>query len=142
MFQGSPHILLDEKGRMSVPTRFRAALLEQCGGRLTFTRHPDGCALLYPRELWTKKRSELMALPYAARGFQRIVMGSAIDVEMDGNGRILVPSEIREACGLSKEIVLVGLGSHFELWDAKRLAESEKAAQKENLSEIAASFNF
>lgn len=142
MFQGSPHILLDEKGRMSVPTRFKAVLLEQFNGQMTFTRHPDGCALLYPRALWEKKRAELMELPYAARVFQRIVMGSAIDVDMASNGRLLVPSEIREACGLSKEIVLVGLGSHFELWDAKQLAESEKAAKEENLSEIAASFNF
>lgn len=117
-------------------------LAEQCSGLLTFTRHPDGCALLYPRPLWEEKRTELMALPYAARAFQRIVMGSAIDVEMDSSGRILVPSEIRNSCGLSRDIVLVGLGSHFELWSAENLEKAEKQAKKENLSEIAASFNF
>ena len=81
-----------------------------------------------------------MALPYSARVFQRIVMGSAVDV--DASGRLLVPAELRKACGLSKEIVLVGLGSHFELWDAEKLAESEAKAMTENLSDIAAQFNF
>ena len=79
-----------------------------------------------------------MALPYSARVFQRIVMGS----DMDASGRLLVPAELRKACGLSKEIVLVGLGSHFELWDAEKLAESEAKAMTENLSDIAAQFNF
>lgn len=83
-----------------------------------------------------------MALPYSARVFQRIVMGSAVDVDMDASGRLLVPAELRKACGLSKEIVLVGLGSHFELWDAEKLEESEAKAMKENLSDIAAQFNF
>ena len=73
-----------------------------------------------------------MALPYSARVFQRIVMGSAVDVDMDASGRLLVPAELRKACGLSKEIVLVGLGSHFELWDAEKLAESEAKAMTEN----------
>ena len=61
---------------------------------------------------------------------------------MDASGRLLVPAELRKACGLSKEIVLVGLGSHFELWDAEKLAESEAKAMTENLSDIAAQFNF
>ncbi len=142
MFQGSPHISLDEKGRFSVPSRFRELLKETCSGHVTFTRHPDGCALLYPRNVWETKRQELMALPYAARAFQRLVMGSATDVEMDASGRLLIPLEIRQACGLNKDVVLVGLGSHFELWDAAMLAESEEKAKAQNLSEIASNFNF
>lgn len=143
MFQGSPHILLDSKGRLSIPTRFRQMLFEQCAGQLTFTRHPDGCALLYPRPLWEEKRLELLKLPYAARVFQRIVLGSAIDIEMDEAGRILVPLEIRQSCNLSKQLVLVGMGRHFELWDEKKLNEVEKQAMSESqLSEIASSFNF
>ena len=142
MFQGSPHINLDAKGRLSVPSRYREALAQLCSGQMTFTRHPDGCALLYPRSVWETKRTELMALPYSARVFQRIVMGSAVDVDMDASGRLLVPAELRKACGLSKEIVLVGLGSHFELWDAEKLAESEAKAMTENLSDIAAQYNF
>ena len=107
MFQGSPHINLDAKGRLSVPSRYREALAQLCSGQMTFTRHPDGCALLYPRNVWETKRTELMALPYSARVFQRIVMGSAVDVDMDASGRLLVPAELRKACGLSKELSLI-----------------------------------
>lgn len=69
--------------------------------------------------------------------------GFAIDVEKDANGRLLIPQEIRSSCSLNrKEVVLVGLGQHFELWDAQKLEESEEQAKSENLSEIAAAFNF
>lgn len=142
MFQGSPQLSLDVKGRLSIPSRFREELAELCAGKMTFTRHPDGCALLYPRTVWKEKREELMRLPYSARFFQRIVMGSAVDVDADGSWRLLIPSEIRSACGFEKEIVLVGLGSHFELWDAEKLAKCESEAIKGDLSEITASFNF
>ncbi len=98
MFQGSPHLSLDAKGRLSVPSRFRKTLAELCAGQMTFTRHPDGCVLLYPRPIWEKKKQELLALPYGARFFQRIVMGSAVDVDMDASGRLLVPSELRSVC--------------------------------------------
>lgn len=142
MFQGSPHLSLDAKGRLSVPSRFRKTLAELCAGQMTFTRHPDGCVLLYPRPIWEKKKQELLALPYGARFFQRIVMGSAVDVDMDASGRLLVPSELRSVCGLSKEIVLVGLGSHFELWDAEKLEQCEKQALNEDMSAITVAFNF
>ena len=79
------------------------------------------------------------------------LLGQSLSKNRDGlccgrgygaSGRLLVPAELRKACGLSKEIVLVGLGSHFELWDAEKLAESEAKAMTENLSDIAAQFNF
>ena len=75
------------------------------------------------------------------------LFGQSLSKNRDGFGRgcghgLLVPAELRKACGLSKEIVLVGLGSHFELWDAEKLAESEAKAMTENLSDIAAQFNF
>lgn len=142
MFQGSPHINLDAKGRLAVPTRYRAALAELCAGQMTVTRHPDGCALLYPRPLWLKKREELMALPYAARAFQRLVMGAAEDVEMEVSGRILIPADLRKVCTLTKEVVLVGLGDHFELWNADLLAENEAEVANGNLAEIVSAFNF
>lgn len=125
-----------------MPTRYRAALAELCAGQMTVTRHPDGCALLYPRPLWLKKREELMALPYAARAFQRLVMGAAEDVEMDVSGRILIPADLRKVCTLTKEVVLVGLGDHFELWNADLLAENEAEVANGNLAEIVSAFNF
>ena len=119
---------LDAKGRMSVPTRHREALVLQCEGRLTLTRHPDGCLLLYPRSVWESVRERIAALPISASGWKRFFLGNATDVELDGTGRLLIAPELRSAVGLEKEVVLLGMGAHFELWDAHRLAAKEDEA--------------
>lgn len=124
-----------------MPTRFREVLLQVCAGKMTVTRHPDGCALIYPQGEWIKKKAQLLALPYSFRAFQRMVMGAASDVEIDSGGRVLIPAEIRQECGLGKEVVLIGLGNHFELWDEARLKEKEKELEAD-LSVMAESFNF
>ncbi|MGB6242908.1 MAG: division/cell wall cluster transcriptional repressor MraZ [Castellaniella sp.] len=117
MFQGSSALTLDAKGRMSIPARYRDVLLSDEQGHLTLTRHPDGCLMLYPRATWDVKRAQIAALPAVARPLQRLLLGSAQDVDMDSAGRILVAPELRDAAGLSREVMLLGLGSHFELWD-------------------------
>ena len=117
MFQGSSALTLDAKGRMSIPARYRDALLAEEQGCLTLTRHPDGCLMLYPRTTWVAKRAQIAALPASARPLQRLLLGNAQDVEMDGAGRILVAPELRMAAGLSRDVMLLGLGSNFELWD-------------------------
>ena len=128
MFQGSSALALDAKGRMSVPSRHRDALLLQCEGRLTLTRHPDGCLLLYPRPVWESVRERIAALPIGASGWKRFVLGNATDVEMDGSGRVLVSPELRRAAGLDKDVMLLGMGAHFEVWDAASLAAKESEA--------------
>jgi MraZ protein len=128
MFQGRSALSLDAKGRMSVPTRHREALVLQCEGRLTLTRHPDGCLLLYPRSVWESVRERIAALPISASGWKRFFLGNATDVELDGTGRLLIAPELRSAVGLEKEVVLLGMGAHFELWDAARLAAKEDEA--------------
>ncbi|WP_322999706.1 division/cell wall cluster transcriptional repressor MraZ [Castellaniella sp.] len=120
MFQGSSALTLDAKGRMSIPARHRDVLLAEEQGRLTLTRHPDGCLMLYPRAVWEIKRAQIAALPAMARPLQRLLLGSAQDVDMDGAGRILVAPELRDAAGLAREVMLLGLGSHFELWDREQ----------------------
>lgn len=142
MFQGASQLTLDAKGRMSMPTRHRDALMASCEGRVTLTRHPDGCVLVYPRPVWELRREELAALPYAARGLQRIVLGNALDLDLDSAGRILVPGELRLPCGLERDVMLMGMGAHFELWDAQRLAEEESKALAGGLPEAAANFKF
>jgi MraZ protein len=102
---------------MSIPARYRDALLTEEQGRLTLTRHPDGCLMLYPRSTWASKRQQIAALPASARPLQRLLLGNAQDVDMDGAGRILVAPELRTAAGLSRDVMLLGLGSNFELWD-------------------------
>lgn len=117
VFQGSSALTLDAKGRMSIPAKHRDALIKDESGSLTLTRHPDGCLLLYPRSVWEQKRTQIAALPAAARPLQRLLLGSANDVELDSAGRILVSPELRTAADLNREVMLLGLGAHFELWD-------------------------
>lgn len=102
---------------MSIPARYRDVLLADEHGRLTLTRHPDGCLLLYPRSAWEAKREQIAALPARGRALQRLLLGSAQDVDMDSAGRILVAPELRIAAALEREVMLLGLGSNFELWD-------------------------
>jgi MraZ protein len=142
VFQGASQLTLDGKGRVSMPARHRDALAANCDGRLTLTRHPDGCLLVYPRPTWEVRRQQIAELPYAARALQRLLLGSAIDVELDSAGRILVSGELRDAAGLGRDVMLLGMGAHFELWDAERLGEHERTALANGLPEAAADFTF
>ena len=76
MFQGGANLNLDAKGRMTVPSRHRDALQVQCEGRLTLTKHPDGCLLMFPRPVWEAHREKITAWPMQARAWQRIFLGS------------------------------------------------------------------
>jgi MraZ protein len=125
MFQGRSALSMDAKGRMTVPARHRDALVLQCEGRLTLTRHPDGCLLVYPRPVWEGVRERIAALPIAASNWKRFFLGNATDVEMDGAGRVLIAPELRQGAELGKDVALVGMGTHFEVWDAARLAAKD-----------------
>ena len=142
MFQGASQLTLDGKGRVSVPSRHRDVLTAQCEGRLTLTRHPDGCLLVYPRPVWEARREAIAALPYSARALQRLLLGSAADTEIDSAGRVLVPSELRVAAALERDVMLLGMATHFELWDIARLAQQEERQLAQALPESAASFSF
>lgn len=142
MFQGSSALTLDAKGRVSIPTRHRDALVSDADGQLTLTRHPDGCLLLYPRPVWEEKRKQVAALPMAARPFQRLLLGNAQDVQMDGSGRILVAPELRRAAALTREVMMLGMGSHFELWDAQQWEEREAEDLEKILPEVLDNFSF
>ena len=87
MFQGASALTLDAKGRMSVPSRYRDALQGQAEGRVTITKHPDGCLLLFPRPEWEVFRTKIAALPMDAHWWRRIFLGNASDVDLDGAGR-------------------------------------------------------
>lgn len=125
-----------------MPARHRDQLLASCEGRLTVTRHPDGCLLVYPRPRWEIKREELAAMPYSARALQRLLLGSAIDVELDTAGRLLVPNGLREDARLGREASLIGMGGHFELWEPQMLREREERDLAEGLPAAAADFAF
>ena len=142
MFQGSSALTLDAKGRISIPTRYRDALAEQAGGSLTLTRHPDGCLLVYPRPEWEKKREQIAAFPMTARALQRLLLGNAQDVEIDGSGRALIAPELRAAANMTRDVMLLGMGAHFELWDAAALARREAQDLAQGMPDVLNQFSF
>lgn len=142
MFQGASSLSLDAKGRLSVPTRHRDVLAATAGGQLTITKHPHGCLMVFPRPEWEKFRERIAQLPMSAQGWKRIFMGNALDVELDGTGRVLVSPELRQAAGLTREVMLLGMGHHFELWDKARYEAHEAEVMQAGMPEVFADFAF
>jgi len=140
MFRGANKVTLDAKGRMVMPTRYRERLLERCQGRIVITVDRDQCLLLYPLPDWEEIERKLMRLPTLneqARRLQRLMVGYASDVELDGHGRVLLPPKLREFAHLDRNAVLIGQGSRFELWDEKRWDESrDEWLQAEETAEL------
>ena len=105
---------------MAIPTRIRETLAESCGSRLVVTAHTqDRCLLVYPEPEWLEllpKIEGLSSFNKAAQRVKRIMIGYASTLEIDANGRILVPPALREYAHLDKKIMLVGQGKKLELW--------------------------
>ena len=142
MFQGASALTLDAKGRMSVPARYRDALQGQAEGRVTVTKHPDGCLLLFPRPEWEVFRAKIAALPMEAKWYQRIFLGSAADVELDTAGRVLIAPELRQAAALEKNVMLLGMGNRFELWDEQTYIAKEQEAMAQGMPDALKNFTF
>ena len=142
MFQGASSLSLDAKGRLSVPTRHRDVLAALAEGQLTITKHPHGCLMVFPRPEWEKFRERIAALPMSAQWWKRIFLGNAQDVEMDGTGRVLVAPELRQAAGMTREVMLLGMGQHFELWDKATYEAKEAEAMQAGMPEAFEDFAF
>lgn len=125
-----------------MPTRYRDVLMATAAGQLTITRHPDGCLLLFARPEWERFSQRIAALPMNAQWWKRIFLGSAMEVEMDGTGRVLVSPELRQAGGLSKDVMLMGMGTHFELWDKAAYDAKEAAALQQEMPDVFKDFSF
>lgn len=132
MFRGASKVALDSKGRMAIPTRYRDAVVARSEGRFVATLDRDPCLLIYPLPDWEDVERRLMRLPGnkpAVRAFQRRMVGHAFEMDMDSNGRVLIPRELRDIAGLERQVMLIGQGNKFELWDEGRwndwLARSE-----------------
>ena len=127
MLRGATKVTLDAKGRLAIPTRYRERLAQRCDGQLVATVDKDYCLLLYPFPDWEDIERKLMRLPSLdkrARRLQRLMVGHATEVDIDGHGRILLSRELREFAGLEKQAVLLGQGNRFELWDEERWNET------------------
>jgi MraZ protein len=142
VFQGASSISLDAKGRLSVPTRHRDVLGATAAHQLTITKHPHGCLMIFPRPEWEKFRDRIAALPMSAQWWKRIFLGNAMDVELDGTGRVLVSPELRAAAGIEKETMLLGMGNHFELWDKATYEAKEAEALRGEMPDVFKEFSF
>ena len=117
MFRGINVINIDGKGRLAVPTRYREALSSSL---VVTIDTEETCLLLYPATQWQVIEDNLQRLPsfnVAARRIQRLLIGHATDVELDGNGRLLIPPLLRDYAQLDKRVVMIGQGNKFEVWD-------------------------
>ncbi len=131
MLRGVHTLALDAKGRIAVPSRYRALLQSMAEGALVTTIDTEArCLLIYPLSEWEviqEKISALSSFNKAARRIQRLLVGHATDVEMDASGRVLVPPPLRDYAGLDKKVVLLGQGNKFELWSEEQWAQTRDA---------------
>ena len=119
-FRGVTQLVLDAKGRLAIPARHRDGLAGNGDASLVVTADPSGCLLVYPHSVWEPIETRLMALSSfdtRIRGLQRLLVGHAESVEIDAAGRILLSPALRQYARLERQVVLVGQGRKFEVWD-------------------------
>lgn len=124
-----------------MPTRYRD-VLSAAQGYLTITKHPHGYLMIFPRPEWERFRQRVADLPMSAQWWKRIFLGHAMDVEMDATGRVLVSPELRQVLGFSKDVVLLGMGSHFELWERQTYNTQEAQAMQGEMPDVFKDFSF
>lgn len=130
MFIGEYHHTLDEKGRMSVPVKFRADLAQGA----VVTRGLDHTLFLYPKSEWQTLAEKLASLPFGqadTRAFARLMLAGAMEVEIDKSGRVLLPEYLRTYAGLSKDVVVAGLFNRLEIWDEAAWKEYSSKTEAE-----------
>ena len=120
MYRGVNNVTLDAKGRLSVPTRYRAQLLASCDAQMVMTvDHLERSLLLYPLPVWEDIERKLIKLPSLnkqSKRLQRLLIGHATECELDGQGRVLVAPPLRQFADLDKKVVMIGQGNKFEIW--------------------------
>jgi len=135
MFMGEYHHTIDPKGRLIIPAKLRTGL----GDRFVATKGMDNCLFLYPMNEWQILEQKLKALPFTradARAFVRFFFSGATECEVDKQGRILLPANLREYARLDKDVVLLGVSSRVEIW-SKELWEKYSQEAEASYSEIA-----
>jgi MraZ protein len=123
MYRGVTLLNIDGKSRAAVPTKYREVLMAESSGSIVITAHPHGCLLMYPRIAWEPIQQKIMQLSSfdkKSSKFQRLLVGYAEDISIDASGRFLISSELRSYSNIEKIAMLVGQGSHFELWSEDR----------------------
>lgn len=135
MFIGEYSHSIDPKRRVALPSRFRSEL----GSRVVVTRGLDASLFVYPMKVWEALAEKLGSLPIgesSTRSFTRLMLAGATDVELDSQGRILIPDYLREYAGLRKNVVVVGLYNRLEIWGEEKW-KTYKAGAEKNTGKIA-----
>jgi MraZ protein len=128
LFAGITALSLDVKGRMTIPTRYRDALLTQSKGALALLESDDGCLLLMPQAQWEQK---IASFSQDERDDERrrFWMGLSDTPEIDSQGRVLISPVLRDGAGIQRDVILLGVGAHFEIWDAVTLNSHKQAVR-------------
>lgn len=137
MFIGEYTHAIDEKGRLSIPAKFRRSLV----GTVVLTRGLDHCLFLYPQAQWEALAQKLAALPIThakARAFARLMLAGAWDATLDTQGRVVLPEYLRTYAGITKPVVVAGLYNRLEIWALSTWHEYRKASERDS-NDIASS---
>lgn len=137
MFRGINLMNIDPKGRFAIPTKYRQKIIEESNGCMVMTIDTDeACLLLYTLSRWEEVEEKIQALPSfdpAVRRIQRLLIGHASEVEMDTQGRLLLPTVLRDLLTLDKQMVLLGQGHRFEIWSQARWERERQAWMEEGV---------
>ena len=141
MFIGEYHHTIDEKGRVAIPVKFRKELFNGA----VVTKGLDACLFLYPLSEWESQAVQIAKLSITRsdnRAFNRHMLSGAMDIEMDKQGRVVIPDYLRQFGGINKKVVITGLYNRIEVWDAekweqyKQTTEAESNAIAERMGEM------
>ena len=133
MFRGSSLHTIDTKGRLIIPARFRDVIRANGGERVMISRM-DGCLVAYPFEEWRRIETRILEMAQKSaqmRRFRRVFIGGAFECVCDKQERILIPPLLREYAGLEKEVALVGVLEHFEIWSREAWEEEKQHLEKD-----------
>jgi MraZ protein len=134
MFMGEYSHSIDAKGRLIMPAKYR----EQLGSEFVVTKGLDGCLFVYPQEEWQSIETKFREVPLTtkdARKFSRFFFAGAAACVIDKQGRILLPSVLREFAGLEKDVVLVGVLNRIEIWDKAKWEETNGYDDMDEIAE-------
>ncbi|EKE21032.1 MAG: hypothetical protein ACD_7C00379G0008 [uncultured bacterium] len=135
MFIGEYQHTIDPKKRVAMPSKCRVEL----GKKVVITRGMDKCLFIYPMKTWEKLAEKLGSLPVGesgTRSFIRLMLAGAVDVDLDKQGRVLIPDYLKEYAGLKKDVTVAGLFDRLEIWDKSKWSVYKNKAEK-NSDEIA-----
>jgi len=133
MFRGSSFHTIDNKGRLIIPARFREFITSKDGDGVMISRM-DNCLVAYPFKEWRNLENRILSLAETSenmRRFRRVFIGGAFECSCDKQDRILIPQSLRQYADLDKEIVLVGVLEHFEIWARQKWEQENTELEKD-----------